>query len=118
MQDTEEIQVQVELRPGPILKVGKARPNLKPLSVETLAFCEHTKKIVVEYVPDFPIFQFSCDKCGKGFTHKSHLVYHKTAHGDDIQGCSKCDLSFETKSSLTYICAIWTHTLLKGPTQL
>ena len=44
VQDTEEIQVQVELKPGPILKVGKARPNLKPLSVETLAFCEHTKK--------------------------------------------------------------------------
>ena len=63
-----------EIKPLP--NIGKKRIQPQVPSVETMAMCSHAEVII----PEIPIYQFSCEQCGKGFTHKNNLLMHKNNH--------------------------------------
>ena len=53
-------------------RIGRAKPNPIRPSENTVAICKHQEEIVVE---DMPQYQFVCERCGKGFTHKKNSAY-------------------------------------------
>ena len=70
--------------------IGKSRANPENPSKSSVSICKHRdeEKIVVEQMTQY---QFGCDQCGKGFTHKNNLLKHKEEHvtPTDSQGRPK-----------------------------
>ena len=50
-------------------KIGKARLQPQIPSSQTFSSCAHRQELVIE---DIPEFEFNCEKCGKGFSHKAN----------------------------------------------
>ena len=61
----------------PLPCIGNAKPNPISLAEKTVSICKHRDEIVVEEMPQY---QFVCERCGKGFTHKNNLLRHKEEH--------------------------------------
>ena len=59
--------------------IGKSRAKPRNPSNNSISSCKHRdmEEIVVEQMPQY---QYRCDQCGKGFTHKNKLLQHKEEH--------------------------------------
>ena len=84
-----------------------AEKILKSVDGQTCGFClvqcqdSYARKKHEEVVHERKAGKFQCDQCGRSFSNRNALQYHKDSHEEVKLACEQCGFQSSSESSLT-----------------